>query len=168
MNLDKHRSIFPYFPVAEVNGFVIGWWYVQQIPEETFHGTYPIGYLQLVQSLMDGEAYHIFSGSLPGADINSPDPIDCEDMSSLSGPYDYIMADPPYTLRDCEEYGCTMPNKRLVLDQCHRLTEYVVWLDLTRPPHDPQKWLQIAQIGVDCGNYLPRICSILQRKHETI
>jgi len=169
INLTKHQDQFPSFPVTSVHDFIIGWWFLDLLPDPSFHGRYPPGYYQLVSSLMTGQPLHIFSGTMhPGVDINpqnNPDfCLNCEDMSSIPGPFDYIMADPPYFPKDAEKYGYPLPNKASVMHECHRLTNYVVWLDVVRPPTNPLEWKQIAQIGVDCKHHIVRVCSIFERR----
>ena len=111
-----------------------------------YYGGYPAGYLHRIKALFPDKSriLHLFSGNvdtvfLPGVtvDINpecNPDIVD--DAHTLKKvplqDFDLILADPPYSVEDCEHYGCAMVNRNAVIStlesrlapKCH-----ICWLD---------------------------------------
>ena len=90
--------------------------------KSSYYGGYPAGYLKRVKALFPDKenVLHLFSGKvdlavMPGdtVDLNAElEPTYVDDAQTLEnvpvGDYDLILADPPYSVEDCEHYGTSM------------------------------------------------------------
>jgi hypothetical protein len=117
--------------------------------ETSYYGGYPASYLKRVLALFPDKdrILHLFSGKLGEGvrgdrlDINPDnDPDiegDAEDLSQLvSGKYDLIVADPPYSEEDALHYGTAMVNRNKVVEECAKVLRrggFLVWLDQVLP-----------------------------------
>lgn len=155
------RSLF----VAE-DGRVVGTWIMgnnYRVKSE-YYGGYPAGYLRRVRALFPDKqrVLHLFSGRVdtavfPGdtVDIN-PDlnPTYLDDAQSLEGvplsQYDLILADPPYSVEDCEHYGTSMVSRNKVMRALGRVRPgtHVVWLDQVLPMYRKDTFDIEAVIGM--------------------
>lgn len=148
-----HRETgFPESLFIGGDGRMVGTWIMgndYRVKSE-YYGGYPAGYLRRVKALFPDKTkvLHLFSGRvdksiIPGdtVDINpqlSPDYL--EDAQTLSKvpleKYDLVLADPPYSIEDCERYQTTMVKRNKVMAALgKRLTSgcRVVWLDQVLP-----------------------------------
>lgn len=115
-----------------------------------YYGGYPAGYLQRVMSMFPDakEILHLFSGCVEKTDdrfitfdINPERKPDiCGDAERLSDhfgcAFDLILADPPYSVEDCEHYGTPMVSRAKVIKECVRVLApggVLVWLDQVFP-----------------------------------
>ncbi len=120
-----------------------------------YYGSYPGNYMKRIKALFpEYETFrvlHLFSGSISGketVDINpANNPTYCLDAHKLSQHlkhgYDIILADPPYNNEEALKYGYKMPNRRLVLAECHALLKpggWLVWLDEVCPIFAKKNW----------------------------
>jgi len=146
-----------------------------------YYGGYPAGYLRRVKALFPDKqrVLHLFSGkvdtaSFPGDTVdsnaeNSPDYLD--DAHTLEKVplqnYDLVMADPPYSVEDCEHYGTTMVKRNKVMaalgarlsPDCH-----VVWLDQVLPMYRKDQFSIEAVIGmVKSTNHRFRVVTVFRR-----
>lgn len=155
------RSLF----VAE-DGRVVGTWIMgnNYRVKSRYYGGYPAGYLKRVRALFPDKArvLHLFSGkvdlgTLPGdtVDINPAlNPTYLDDAQSLAAVplarYDLVLADPPYSVEDCDHYGTTMVKRNRVLRALQRLSSgaHVVWLDQVLPMYRKDHFTQEAVIGL--------------------
>lgn len=141
------RSLF----IAE-DGRVVGTWIFGQnyTVKSKFYGGYPHGYLKRVKALFPDKnrVLHLFSGKvdtsiIPGdtVDINPElKPTFLDDAQTLEKvplkDYDLVMADPPYSIEDCERYSVSMVKRTVVMRTLgERLKKgaTVVWLDQVLP-----------------------------------
>lgn len=153
--------------------------------KSAYYGGYPAGYLRRVKALFPDKkrVLHLFSGKvdlsvLPGVtvDINrklKPDYVD--DAQTLREvpleDFDLVLADPPYSIEDCEHYGVTMVKRNTVLrclgdrlnPNCH-----VVWLDQVLPMYRKIDFRTVGHIGmVKSTNHRFRVVTIFRaREHE--
>ena len=146
-----------------------------------FYGGYPAGYLRRVKALFHDKknVLHLFAGrvdteAFPGTtvDLNAdlkPDILD--DAHVLSHVplknYDLVLADPPYSIEDCDHYGTPMVNRNKVMatlgrrlsDGCH-----VAWLDQVLPMYRKDQFCVEGHIGlVKSTNHRFRVLTLFKR-----
>jgi hypothetical protein len=155
------RSLF----IAEDNR-VVGTWIMgnDYRVKSAYYGGYPAGYLRRVRALFPDKkrVLHLFSGKVdlaafPGdtVDIN-PDlnPTYLDDAQSLEavplGNYDLVLADPPYSVEDCEHYGTSMVKRNRVMRALQGLSPgtHVAWLDQVLPMYRKDAFAVEATIGM--------------------
>lgn len=130
---------------------------VTGFPESLFVG----GDGRIVGTFIMGNDYRVKSkyyGGFPGdtVDLNAdlaPDYVD--DAQTLERVplerYDLVMADPPYSVEDCEHYGTPMINRNKVVAALGaRLTTgcHVVWLDQALPMYLKDQFAWEGAIGM--------------------
>jgi len=155
------RSLF----IAE-DGRVVGTWIMgnDYRVKSAYYGGYPAGYLRRVRALFPDkrQVLHLFSGKVdlsafPGdtLDINPKlNPTYVDDAQTLSAVplerYDLVLADPPYSVEDCEHYGTSMVKRNAVMRALRRLPPgaHVVWLDQVLPMYRKDTFAVDAAIGM--------------------
>jgi hypothetical protein len=146
-----------------------------------FYGGYPASYLKRVKALFPEKqrVLHLFSGKVdtatfPGdtVDIN-PDhsPTYLDDAQTLEDVpldrYDLVLADPPYSVEDCEHYGTGMIKRNKVMQALSRTVAgtHVVWLDQVLPMYRKDVWDVAARIGMTKStNHRFRVVTIFARR----
>lgn len=173
------RSIF-----EAADGRVVGTWIMgnDYRVKSAYYGGYPAGYLKRVKSLFPDKqnVLHLFSGKVdtevfPGktVDINeahAPDYVD--DAQSLEhvpvSEFDLILADPPYSVEDCEHYKTTMIRRNVVMRALGNKAAsgtHVVWLDQVLPMYRKDQWRLEAVIGmVKSTNHRFRVMCVFNRR----
>jgi len=179
--IDKYHSDYPKYPPSlfNSNGQIVGLWVMgnNYTTKTSLYGAYPYGYLPRVYSmfpLIKGKSLHLFSGSLPESeDYDKVDynvGLDAETFSDVIPPntYDRIYADPPYSVEDCDHYGCCMVKRNKVFNECFKVMNkggILVWLDQVLPQYKKAEWNVIARIGmVKSTNHRFRVTTIFQRR----
>jgi hypothetical protein len=155
------RSLF----VAE-DGRVVGTWIMgnDYRVKSAYYGGYPAGYLRRIRALFPDKsaALHLFSGrvdltAFPGdtVDVNAAlEPTYVDDAQDLGGVplgrYDLVLADPPYSVEDCDHYGTSMVQRNRVMRALMRLSAgaHVVWLDQVLPMYRKDAFAIEAVIGM--------------------
>lgn len=177
-----HRvTCFPESMFIAGNGECIGMWVMgndYRVKSE-YYGGYPAGYLRRVKAIFPDKqkVLHLFSGrvdteAFPGwtVDINpdlKPDYVaNAERMFKVPlQDFDLIMADPPYSVEDCDHYGTPMVNRNKVIEHLAGPTEpgtHVVWLDQVLPMYRKDQWRVEARIGMSKStNHRFRVITIL-------
>lgn len=168
------------------DGRIVGTWIMgndYRVKSE-YYGGYPAGYLRRIKALFPDKLeatclLHLFSGrvdteALPGETIDlNPDtePDYVDDAQTLEKvpveKYDLILADPPYSVEDCEHYGTPMVNRNRVLkilgERMHA-TANLVWLDQVLPMYRKDQFAITAVIGmVKSTNHRFRVVTIFQK-----
>lgn len=164
------------------DGRVVGMWIMgnsYRVRSE-YYGGYPDTYLKRVRAMFPDKkrVLHLFAGkvdlaTLPGdtVDIN-PDlsPTYVDDAQSLEhvplADYDLVLADPPYSVEDCERYQTTMVKRNVVMKALARLSPgaHVVWLDQVLPMYRKDTFSNEAVIGmVKSTNHRFRVITIFKR-----
>jgi hypothetical protein len=145
-----------------------------------FYGGYPAGYLRRIRSLFPDKrrVLHLFSGrvdlaALPGdtVDINPAlEPTYVDDAQKLCGvplaDYDLVLADPPYSVEDCERYQTTMVKRNVVMAALAGLSSgaHVVVLDQVLWMWRKDTFKIEAVIGmVKSSNHRFRVITIFKR-----
>jgi len=149
-----------------------------------YYGGYPAGYLRRVKALFQDKLestclLHLFSGrvdteAMPGetVDLNpdtNPDYVD--DAQTLEKvpieKYDLILADPPYSVEDCDHYGTPMVNRNRVLKILGKRMHqgaHLVWLDQVLPMYRKDQFSIEAVIGmVKSTNHRFRVVTVFCR-----
>ena len=84
------------------------------------------------------------------------------------GPFQLIIADPPYSSDDAKRYGTPMINRLAVLNALAEVAlpgGYLAWLDQVWPQHKSEQWQTVARIAVTrCTNHRTRDLTIFQRR----
>lgn len=183
--IDNYHRVtgFPESLFIGGDGRIVGTWIMgndYRVKSE-YYGGYPAGYLRRIRALFPDKerVLHLFSGRvdktvIPGdtVDINqelSPDYVD--DAQTLEGvpleSYDLVMADPPYSVEDCERYQTTMVKRNKVMATLGaRLAKgcHVVWLDQVLPMYRKDQFSMEAVIGmVKSTNHRFRVVTIFKR-----
>lgn len=146
---------------------IVGTWIMGQnyTVKSQFYGGYPAGYLKRIKALFPDKtnALHLFSGKVdtnifPGKTVDldtslNPDYVD--DAQSLEKvpleDFDIVLADPPYSVEDCEHYKCTMVKRNKVMRKLgERLKKgsHVVWLDQVLPMYKKEYFSVVGVIGM--------------------
>ena len=176
------RSGFP--PMLwESEGVLYGMWVMgnDYRVKTGYYGGYPATYLRRVRALFPDKAraLHVFSGRVdqsewPGdtVDINdSLQPTYVDDAQSLESvpvdQYDIILADPPYSVEDCDHYQTTMVKRNKVmraLGDKAKAGTHVVWLDQVLPMYRKAQWRVVGRIGmVKSTNHRFRVVTIFEK-----
>ena len=155
------RSLF----MAE-DGRVVGTWIMgnNYRVKSTYYGGYPAGYLRRIKALFPDKrrTLHLFSGKVdldafPGdtVDINPANGATfVDDAQTLKAvpldAYDLVLADPPYSVEDCEHYGTPMVKRNVVMRALQRLSAgtHIVWLDQALPMYRKDVFTLEATIGM--------------------
>lgn len=161
---------------------VVGMWIMgnDYRVQSTYYGGYPAGYLRRIKALFPDKksVLHLFSGFvdrsiIPGktVDLNAsfkPDYVDdAQTMYQVPlGDFDLVMADPPYSVEDCEHYATPMVKRNVVMRNLgERLTPgcHVIWLDQVLPMYRKDEFRVEAVIGmVKSTNHRFRVVTIFK------
>jgi hypothetical protein len=185
--IDNYERVtgFPKALFIAGDGRVVGTWIMgnDYRVQTGFYGGYPAGYLRRIKSMFPDKkrVLHLFSGkvdlaALPGdtVDIN-PDlsPTYVDDAQKLQSvplaDYDLILADPPYSIEDCERYQTTMVKRNTVMSALSGLSPgaHVVWLDQVLPMFRKDTFSIEAVIGmVKSTNHRFRVITIFRRLQD--
>jgi hypothetical protein len=149
-----------------------------------YYGGYPAGYLKRIKALFPdvtarSTVLHLFSGRVdtavfPGlsVDINQEtQPTWVDDAQTLKNvpleQFDLVLADPPYSVEDCDHYQTTMIKRNVVMRTLgKRLHEgaHVVWLDQVLPMFRKDQFSIEAVIGmVKSTNHRFRVVTIFRK-----
>lgn len=177
------RSLF----IGEDNR-VVGTWIMGQNykVKSQYYGGFPAGYLKRVKALFPDKTnvLHLFSGKVdtavyPGktVDINPDRGADyVDDAQTLTkvplNEFDIVLADPPYSVEDCEHYKTTMIKRNVVMKALGNGLSpgsYVVWLDQVLPMFRKDQFDMEAVIGmVKSTSHRFRVVTIFRRKGKEI
>lgn len=182
--IDHYTSTtrFPRSLFLSEDGRIVGTWIMgnSYVVKSGYYGGYPAGYLRRVRALFPEKrrVLHLFSGRVdleacPGdtVDIN-PDlaPTFVDDAQTLERvplpDYDLILADPPYSVEDCERYQTTMVKRNTVLRALQRCAPgtHIVWLDQVLPMYRKDAFAIEGVIGmVKSTNHRFRVVTIFRR-----
>lgn len=172
------RSLF----ISE-DGRIVGTWIMGNAygVKSGYYGGYPAGYLARIKALFPDKknVLHLFSGCvdqsvLPGdtVDVNPErEPAYVVDAHDLEGvpldTYDLVLADPPYSVEDCDHYQTTMVKRNVIMRSLAAGTlpgTHLVWLDQVLPMYRKDQWRIVAVIGmVKSTNHRFRVVTIFER-----
>jgi hypothetical protein len=149
--------------------------------KSTYYGGYPAGYLKRMKALFPDKTkvLHLFSGKVdtetfPGdtVDLNaSLNPTYVDDAQTLLKvpltDYDLVMADPPYSVEDCDHYQTTMVKRNVVMRNLARCKSgtHVIWLDQVLPMYRKIDWTIEAAIGMlKSTNHRFRMITVFRKR----
>jgi len=179
----KKLTGFPQSLFIGEDGRIVGTWIMgndYRVKSE-YYGGYPAGYLRRVKALFPDKhrVLHLFSGKVdtevfPGKTVdinanNSPDYVD--DAQTLEKvpveDFDLVMADPPYSVEDCDHYQTSMVKRNVVMRTLgNRLQHgaHVVWLDQVLPMYRKDQFNLLGIIGmVKSTNHRFRVVTIFEK-----
>ena len=168
------------------DGRLVGTWVMgnDYRVKSTYYGGYPAGYLRRVKALFPDKKHvlHLFSGKVdlsvfPGmtVDLNPHlKPTFVDNAQTLNSvpleDFDLVLADPPYSIEDCQHYGTSMVKRNRVLKVlgsrlhpgCH-----LVWLDQVLPMYRKEDFKTVGYIGmVKSTNHRFRVITIFRKKRK--
>ena len=173
--IDNYHTTFPKYSKLMLNNNVIeGIWVMgnNYTTKSKLYGAYPYGYLKRIHSLFPktNKTLHLFSGSIDEGDcIDFKTGINAEEMSEIipNDFYSLILADPPYSIEDCDHYGCCMVKRNIVFKECYKVLEkngILIWLDQVLPNYRKDQFKIIARIGmVKSTNHRFRVITIFSK-----
>lgn len=154
----------------------------------SFYGAYPKGYLDRVMALFpditryfgigdsNKQVLHAYSGAVPASpdydrcDLKQEAEFQCDVVDlpeQTRNTYELVLADPPYSPKDAEEYGTPGVNRGLAMRALAQVTCYgghLVWLDTTWPMHSKTQWVTVGRIFIQRStNHRVRACTIFER-----
>ena len=164
---DNYAAAFPRYPSMWVDkGWLMGVWLFGRLYGERvdYYGTYPYGFLDRVRALFPDrrKTLHLFSGVVKPepneftldiradlapsviADAHKPLPF-------TSSTFDFVLADPPYTPKDAENYGTKGVNRAKIFRNLRPVVTtggYLCWLDTMRPMYRREDWKQVGAVAV--------------------
>lgn len=170
------------------DGRMVGTWVMgnDYRVKSTYYGGYPPTYLRRIKALFPDkvQTLHLFSGRVdrsefPGATVDSnpatePDYID--DAHRLENvpveDFDLVLADPPYSVEDCDHYQCTMVKRNVVMNALGKRLRpgaHVVWLDQVLPMYRKVDFRVEGYIGmVKSTNHRFRVVTIFCKQNTKI
>ena len=147
-----------------------------------YYGGYPAGYLRRIKALFPDKknVLHLFSGKVDTdilngqtVDINKENNADyVDDAQSLQNvpveEFDLILADPPYSVEDCDHYKTSMIKRNKVMKALGKKAvkgTHIVWLDQVLPMYRKDEWSIEGVIGmVKSTNHRLRVVTIFIKK----
>tara|TARA_R110001592_G_scaffold332330_1_gene615653 strand:- start:2816 stop:3376 length:561 start_codon:yes stop_codon:yes gene_type:complete len=160
------------------NNEIIGLWVMgnNYTTKTNLYGAYPHGYLDRITTLypiIKNKTLHLFSGSLPDNDdydkVDYNTGFDAHTMSDVlpNNFYELILSDPPYSIEDCDHYGCCMVKRNVVFNQCYKIMKkggILIWLDQVLPQYKKIEFKINARIGmVKSTNHRYRVITIFEK-----
>ena len=185
---DLYAKAHPDWPKLQVDRQISGMFIMgANYKTSGYYGAYPHGYLERMNSMFpDAERIlHLFSGSMPagnyvrfdrkGVEGSQAEVIgEAEKLADyFTSPrpvrqFDLIFADPPYSIEDCEHYGCAMVNRNKVLAECVKVLEpggFVLWLDQVLPMFRKAELQLAGVIGmVKSTNHRFRVITMFRKR----
>lgn len=139
MLVDNVNKAFPKYPMTVYDkGWIYGVWYCgKKFTKAQLYGEYPATFFKRVKAMFshvnEGTFLHLFSGSmgedygvtLDGSERFNPNivhtltketPLPFDDNT-----FEVVVADPPYSIKDAEEYGLPYPSPELILKESMRV-----------------------------------------------
>jgi hypothetical protein len=177
--VNNYHSHFKDYPPSLMvsNKQIIGLWVMgnRYDTKTSLYGGYPHGYLDRIYQLFPktDKTLHIFSGDVDDSDTDKVDlemGIDAHTMSDVleNNFYDLILSDPPYSVEDCDHYGCCMIKRNVVFNQCFKIMKQdgiLIWLDQVLPQYKKVEWDVVGRIGmVKSTNHRFRVITIFKKK----
>ena len=178
--INQYHKKFPKYPPSLFlsNNQILGIWVMgnNYTTKTNLYGAYPHGYLERIYALfplIPQKSLHLFSGSLEDnedydkVDYNTG--INAEEMSDIlpHNFYERIYADPPYSVEDCERYGCCMVKRNKVFNECYKIMKkegVLIWLDQVLPQYKKKEFQILGRIGmVKSTNHRFRVITIFKK-----
>ena len=176
--INNYHQTFPNYSKLIINrGVIEGIWVMgnNYTTKTKLYGAYPHGYLERIYALfppIEDKTLHLFSGSIDDkydrVDFNVG--IDAEEMGEIlpHNHYERIYADPPYSIEDCDHYGCCMVKRNKVFNECFKIMKkggILIWLDQVLPQYKKDQFDILGRIGmVKSTNHRFRVITIFKKR----
>ena len=178
--IENYNKTFPKFPTSLYlsSECILGMWVMgnNYTTKSDLYGAYPYGYLKRIFALfplVPKKTLHLFSGSLPDSEdydkVDYNTGLDAETFSEVI-PHDFyelILADPPYSIEDCDHYGCCMVRRNVVFKQAFNVLKkggHLIWLDQVLPNYRKDEFKILGRIGmVKSTNHRFRVVTIFEK-----
>jgi hypothetical protein len=146
-----------------------------------YYGAYQGNFLKRIAALFPDRrrVLHLFAGKVdisafPGDTLDCRPELEhtwCSNAETCDGvplaDYDFVLADPPYSVSDAERYGTAMVNRNKVirtLSEGLRPGACVVWLDQVYPMYAKARLEPEALIGISGStNHRFRVLTVFRR-----
>ena len=182
---DAYHLTFPKYPTMWADkDWLMGVWVLGNMYKRAngYYGAFPGNFLKRTLALFPDrtQTLHLFSGTLPAqpgevtidsqvTDLVRPSVVaDAKKLPFPEGRFDFILADPPYSAKDAENYQTPMVSRRHVMAEVARITApggHLAWLDTVRPMYRATEWKQVGAVMVLVStNTRTRCLSIFERK----
>ena len=178
--IENYEKRFINFPKSLFvsNNQIVGLWVMgnNYQTKSKLYGAYPHGYLDRIFTLfplIKGKTLHLFSGSIEDSEdydkVDFNTGIDAESMSDIlpHNFYELILSDPPYSIEDCNHYGCCMVKRNVVFKECYKIMKkggILIWLDQVLPQYKKIEFKIIGRIGmVKSTNHRFRVITIFKK-----
>ena len=173
-----HKKYDKYSRLLVNRGVIEGIWVMgnNYTTKTTLYGAYPYQYLERIFTLyplVKGKTLHLFSGSLPDSEdydkVDYNTGLDAETFSEVipHDLYELILADPPYSVEDCDRYGCCMVKRNVVFKQAYNVLKkggILIWLDQVLPNYKKIEFQIVGRIGmVKSTNHRFRVITIFKK-----
>jgi hypothetical protein len=164
---EAYHATFPKYPKMWVDGgWLMGVWVIGALykrPNPEYYGAFPHGFARRTLSMFPDrvKTLHLFSGTIQAGigeittDINpilKPSVVaDARHLPFQVGSFDLVVADPPYSTKDAENYGYGMPSRLHVVRGVRSIVPtggYLCWLDTVRPMYSKLLWKQVGTVMV--------------------
>lgn len=182
-----YNTTFPQFPDSRLTSshrWLQGNWILgNDYRGSGYYGSYPPGYLKRMAAIFQDREriLHLFSGSLPtptgavvSVDVRRTDEVrprvqaDARSLPFGPATFDLVYADTPYSVEDAKRYGTSMPSRKAVLTEVHRVVDpggFLVWMDTVLPMYRKTEWLWCGAIALwRSTNHRVRGVSIFERR----
>lgn len=159
------------------NNQIVGLWVMgnRYDTKTSLYGGYPHGYLNRIYDLFPktDRTLHLFSGDVDDDETDKVDlnnGIDAHTMGEVlpNDFYDLILSDPPYSVEDCDHYGCCMIKRNVVFKECYKIMKkdgILIWLDQVLPQYKKVEWDVVGRIGmVKSTNHRFRVITIFKKR----
>ena len=177
--IDRYHKKYSKYSKLIINRDVIeGIWVMgnNYTTKTDLYGAYPYGYLERIHTLyplIKGKTLHLFSGSLPDSEdydkVDYNTGLDAESFSDIipNDFYELILSDPPYSVEDCDHYGCCMVKRNVVFKECFKVLKkggILIWLDQVLPNYKETEFKVVGRIGmVKSTNHRFRVITIFKK-----
>ena len=176
--INKYHEKYPNYSKLILNRNCIeGIWVMgnNYTTRTNFYGAYPHGYLDRILTLFEpvkNKSLHLFSGSIKDDNFDCVDfetGINAETMSEIipNNYYELILSDPPYSIEDCDHYGCCMVKRNIVFKECYKVLKkgcILILLDQVLPNYKKIEFDIIGRIGmVKSTNHRFRVITIFRK-----
>lgn len=177
---ESYSQAFPRYPKMIFDkGWLLGIWSIgnNYKAKQGYPGEFPPSFLDRVYALFPDKTkvFHLFSGKVetgrwpsevrldqnpeldgefkPEFHVNIEDEGVVSRVREEAGPFDLIVADPPYTEQDSQEkYRVPLVSRnKVVLDVCPGLLApggHLVWLDLIKPMFRKKDLSIVGEVGL--------------------
>jgi len=179
------NKAFPKYPKTVYDkGWIYGVWYCgKKFTKAQLYGEYPATFFRRVVAMFpdveEKKFLHLFSGSMgdgygltvDGSDEFNPDVTHVlkkdNPLPFKDNVFEVVLADPPYSKKDAEEYNLPYPTSELILKEAMRVLKpggYFFLLHTMYPAYRRKEVKLVGLIGIITGfKSITRLLSIFKK-----